>query len=209
MKIPVLNVSISSNIQGDVWTGRYQASIKSAFSYIYDINNIYEIRAEPNTWYPLEYVKRINEGKHHETQRFTYNLSRNSLTLPTGASVPFPGGTHSLFSSMLWAQHHNWTVGESKEMNVEIDGRRWRISLHCIESATLRNYGEPAQTQLVEAKFIEPVGGKTMDRRTDYLSANIAAKGRVLRFWIDTDKDLIYQIFVPMGPFSVKAKLKR
>jgi len=209
MKIPVLNVSISSNIQGEVWKGRYQASIKPAFSYIYDIDNIYEIQAEPNTWLPKRYVKQINEGKHHEQQTFQYNRNNNSVTLPTGRSVDFPRGTHSLFSAMLWVQHHNWTPGESRSMNVEIDGRRWRITLNCVESTLLQGFGDPVKIHLVKVQFGEPVGGTKLDQRTDYLSANIAAKGRILRFWIDTKKDLIYQIFIPMGPFSVKARLNR
>lgn len=209
MKIPVLNVWISASRQPGLWTGQYRAAVKPAFSYIHAIDNIYTIKAEPQSWRPHQYIKQIHEGKHEYQQTFTYDLTDQRMQLRGGRALDFPQGTHSLFSAMLWVQHHDWVSGESRVMVVEIDGRRWQITLRCQEEPIIYPGDHRVKTALVNVTFDTVIGGGKLSGRTDYLSANIAASGRILQFWIDTSEDVIYQIHVPMKPFSVKAKLQR
>ncbi|MCF7804106.1 MAG: DUF3108 domain-containing protein [Candidatus Marinimicrobia bacterium] len=208
MKIPVLNVSISTIQNQDVWTGSYSAEIKPAFSYIYEISNTYTIQAEPETWNPRKYVKKIHEGKHRDRQVFLYDTQAHTITLPSGEKTNFPESTHSLFSAMLWIQHHEWSSGESRTEIVEIDGQRWQIQLRVLGTEVVNPFGKKVQTKVVEAQLVQPIGGEKMTGRTDYLSANIATKDRTLRFWVDISTDTIYRIYVPMSPFSVWAHLK-
>ncbi len=206
--VPVVNVSIQSKMSGDVWFGEYHAWVKRAVSLIYSVDNTYRIKAQPGSWLPLTYTKSIHEGKAKYKLTFQYNQSEHTEKFPDGNQIAFPDSAYNLFSAMLWAQYHKWVVGEHRELLVEVDGQFWPVQIEATERGVYKYKRSDISTIKVGVTFGNPQSGQNFHGKKDILSRELPQVGRKLLLWIDTENKIIYQIQMPMQPFSIWARLR-
>lgn len=205
--VPVVNVSIKTETGNNYWFGKYHAWVKKGVALFYSVDNTYHIKAQPRTWHPLSYTKTIHEGSSKYNLTFLYDQTQNTETFPNGHTVAFPDSAYNLFSAMLWVQHHTWTVGEERTLLVEIDGRIWTIEIVASQYDTYLYHDSSISVMRVEITFGTPQNSTVYEGRKDILSRELPQPGRKLIFWVDSTQELIYQIQVPMQPFSIWARL--
>lgn|GEM_PF-1526008 len=205
--VPVVNVSIQTETTSDYWFGEYHAWVKKGVALFYSVNNTYRVTAQPDTWFPLSYTKTIHEGKSKYDLTFRYDQTQHTETFPNGSTVAFPDSAYNLFSAMLWVQHHRWSVGEQRTLLVEVDGRIWTVKIVAPRYDTYLYHESSISVMRVEITFDSTENGSVYQGKKDILSRELSQPGRKLLFWVDPVQHLIYQIQVPMQPFSIWARL--
>ena len=206
--VPVVNVTIHTETDGKAWYGEYHAWVKRGLGLFYSVDNTYRIIAIPQSWLPVRYTKTVREGEEVYSQQYSYYPERNTVLFPGGTTASVPDSLYNLFSAMLWVQHHEWTVGETRTFPVDVDGQIWQVQADAASRDTGEYRGDKISLIQIRVTFLRKEGTDMFEGKKDILSSQLPHPGRKILFWIDTSEQAIHQIQVPMNPFSLWARRK-
>ncbi len=199
--IPVVDVTATVQVADTVIHAIYTAKTRSWFDPIYPVDNRYDVTCTADYCYPVGYSKQIIEKGNESSFSAAYDFIAGLVEYSNGLQRIFPQGFHNLLSSLLWVERHNWLGGERQDIQVEIEGSLWHVSLYCreiVEEAT-------GSTAEVEVVFEALIGGEPVLSHTDIVTHRLPGFGRKMVFFIQLEHKLIDAIEVGRPPFRVRA----
>ena len=205
--LPVVDLTIAGEASDSAWVVVYRTRTRRWFERIYSVDNRYRIAVDSASGYPLRYEKDIRErrrGRHFWAQ---YDSTTRLVTYANGLQRPFPVGTHSLFSALVWIQRHPWELDEERPLLVEIEGVTWQVDVRCTAVASSsRTHGPLVK---VEVRFGAQVSGEPVLSTTDILTRMLPGEGHQLRFGVDPERQVVKWVEFGPRPFPIRAKLSQ
>lgn len=205
--LTVVDLTITGEASDSAWLVEYRTRTRRWFERIYTVDNRYRMAVDSASGYPLRYEKDIREGRRGRQFWAQYDSTARLVTYANGLQRPFPEGTHSLFSALVWIQRHPWELDEERPLLVEIEGVTWQVDVRCTALASSsRTQGRLAE---VEVRFGARVSGEPVLSTTDILTRMLPGEGHQLRFGVDPVRRVVRWVEFGPRPFPIRAKLSQ
>jgi hypothetical protein len=204
--VPVVDVTIDTGVDDRGGYTEYQAKTRDWFNRIYSVDNQYRIWVDEDNGQPLRYEKQIYERGVRDSLWARYDLKNPPRVIySNGAERVWNPEGQTFFSALVWLQYHDWEISERHVLEVEVEGVMWAVELVRQKSSR----PEPDGTQSVEisANFLDRLQGEPVLGTTDVLTYMLPGEDHHLRFFLDTEQDLILWVEFGAWPFIVRADL--
>ncbi len=203
--VPVVDITIRHSENAGPPHLEYHARTRSWFDRFYSVDNRYRIWVDPATGEPTRYEKDVLERGRRDDLWARFDADSRTITYANGLHRPWPAGTHTLFSALLWMQRHPWSLDEQQPLQVEVEGVTWQVSARCTALVPADQPNGPLE--VLEAHFEARVSGEPILSTTDILTAMLPGKGHRLRLGVDPDRQEAVWVEFGPKPFQVRAKL--
>ncbi len=203
--VPVVDVTISRLEDHGAPHLEYRARTRSWFDRFYSVDNRYRIWVDPVTGEPARFEKDVLERGRPDDLWARFDADSRTITYANGLHRPWPPGTHTLFSALLWLQKHPWSLEEELPLQVEVEGVVWQVSTRC--TALVPGDLSSDTLAVLEARFEERVSGEPVLSTTDVLTAMLPGKGHRLRIGVDPARQEVVWVEFGPRPLQVRAKL--
>lgn len=203
--IPVLDMQQTRTSRDSIVTIQYDNQLRTLFSPLMDLHNVYTVSFLADTYQPLRWSKDIREGKLRFQLTARRNASGNAVRYSTGEKRAFPQKAYTIFS----ATHFLESIAHDAErfpqkLKVYIDGEVWQATVNrytSAENSMLEDH--PPGTVLLRAR-LHRVGGSSIVAENDILTRHIATEGSQFLLWVDGSQRIIRARF---GTFPTAVEL--
>lgn len=205
LAIPVVDVTISIARTDTSIHGIYSARTRPWFEKLYPVDNRYDIWAARSSGLPVRYEKHIVERNRDKYFWAQYDEDAQRVVYANSLERPWQAGMHTLFSALLWVQHHAWEEDERQDLLVEVEGVVWQVTTRCTQ--VVPSAGERGAQAEVLVRFEGQEYGEPVLSRTDMVTYMLPGKGHQLKFGLDLDRHQIQWVTFGSIPFQVRAAL--
>lgn len=205
LAVPVVDITIQTTHSDTSMHGTYHARTRPWFDKLYSVDNRYDIWTTSPSGLPLRYEKIILERNRDTHFWAQYEEDGQRVVYANSLERPWQAGMHTLFSALLWVQHHPWEEDERQDLLVEVEGVIWQVTTRCtqIDPST----GELGARAEVLVRFEGQEYGEPVLSRTDMVTYMLPGKGHQLKFSLDLDRHQIRWVTFGSIPFQVRAEL--
>lgn len=203
--IPIVDVTITMEMGDTLIHGLYRASTRPLFDKVYAVDNLYEIWVRSESHRPVRFSKTILEKGRQKTFWAQYQSDPQKIIYANGLERKWSDDNHTLFSALLWVQHHPWKEGEDRDILVEVEGVTWLVNVHCVEVERARVNGGLGQAE-IDVLFRNISFGEPVLSTTDILTHMLPGEGHHLKFGLDLDHQEVLWAEYGSRPFLVKAE---
>lgn len=205
LAVPVVDITIHTTRSDTSMHGTYHARTRPWFDKLYPVDNRYDIWTAGISGSPLRYEKHIMERNSNTHFWAQYEEEGQRVVYANSLERPWQAGMHTLFSALLWVQHHPWEEDEHQDLLVEVEGVVWQVTTRCIKFVP--SAGELGARAEVLVRFEGQEYGEPVLSRTDMVTYMLPGKGHQLKFGLDLDRHQIQWITFGSIPFQVRAEL--
>lgn len=204
--VPVVDVTITVTENHEGTVGHYRAVTRRWFDTFYALDNDYEVELLQGLPGPSTYWKKVLERGNRDSLSVAYDAARGRAVYSNGLERRWQTGDHNLFSALMWVERHGWASGEAHELQVEVEGVTWHVTVTC--DAVLAAEGPEADVR-VTVIFGEILRGEPVLSTTDMLTHLLPGKGHQLRLSLNPESRQIRWIELGRKPFVIRARINK
>ncbi len=205
LAIPVVDVTIHTTRSDTSIHGSYHARTRPWFNKLYPVDNRYDIWMASSSGPPLRYEKHIVERNRDKHFWAEFEEDAQRVVYANGLERPWQAGMHTLFSALLWVQHHPWEADERQDLLIEVEGVVWRVTTRCTQ--VVPSVDELGARAEVLVRFEDQEYGEPVLTSTDMVTYMLPGKGHQLKMGLDLDRQQIRWVTFGTIPFQVRAEL--
>lgn len=188
--IPVLDCYQDFRRGDSLITVVYDNQIKPFWAKFSAVHNIYAATFTPEEFVPRTDAKEISEGKFQQSLAVTYAMGERHLIFGNGRRMAWPTEFRSVFSAVHYLEKWSGTLNYPLQLPLVIEGARWQANIDDLGRVKIDVNGESMPTRHLRVAM-EPLGGKSVLKRTDVLMDFLATPGSKLELWIDDTPQIV------------------